>query len=87
MIQLTTAAPQARHVIGVTEMSIARSIATRVEELRLRQARAEAHRAMLDFLRADWFDEDVDGPAHRVARARARSRRLEDALRAERRPH
>lgn len=62
-------------------MQIARSIVTRLDELRLRQARAEAHRAMLDFLRADWFDEDLDRPAHRVAVATARADQLEAAIR------
>lgn len=68
-------------------MSIARSIAHHVEELRLRQARADAHRAMLDFIRADWFGEDVDRPARRVAMATARVEQLEAAIHRERRIH
>jgi hypothetical protein len=61
-------------------MGIARGIASRVDELLLRQARAEAHRARVDFLRADWLDRDVDRPARRVAAATARVERLEAAL-------
>jgi hypothetical protein len=76
-----------RHAIGVMEMSVARTIASRVDELRLRQARAEAHRAMLDFLRADWFDRDIDRPAHRVALATARAEQIEAAIRGVRLPH
>lgn len=62
-------------------MGIARSIVLRIDELRLRQARAEARRAMVDFLRADWLDIDTDRPARRVALATARAARLEAALR------
>jgi hypothetical protein len=68
-------------------MSIATTIASRVDELRLRQARAEARHAMLDFLRADWFDGDTDRPAQRVALATARAEQVEAAMRGERRRH
>jgi hypothetical protein len=68
-------------------MSIARYLVHHLDELRLRQARADAHRAMLDFLRADWFDGDVDAPARRVALATERAERLEAAIRPAPRPH
>ena len=86
MIPVTAAGAQACRHRG-PEMSIARSIVTHVEEIRLRQAREQAHHARLEFLRADWFGGDVDTPAHRVALATARADQIEAEIRRERRPN
>jgi hypothetical protein len=68
-------------------LSIAKVIASRVDELRLRQARSVAHRARLEFLRADWLGADLDRPSHRVVVATARVEHLESCVRRERRAH
>ena len=68
-------------------MSIARSIASHLDELRLRQARADAHRARLEFLRGDWNGSDLRTPSRRVVLATARLEQLESNVRRERRPH
>jgi hypothetical protein len=68
-------------------VSIARTLVSRVDEFRLRQARADAHRARLEFLRAEWFGGDLDRPSRRVVLATARVEQLESAARRERRPH
>jgi hypothetical protein len=68
-------------------VSIARILAAHVDEYRLRQARAHAHRARLEFLRADWLGGDLDRPSRRVVVATARVEHLEAAVRRERMPH
>ena len=68
-------------------MDIARSLSTMVDEMRLRQAREEAHRARLEFLRADVLGGDCDAPARHVRDAVARARHLEASLEAARRTH
>jgi len=66
-------------------VSIARTLAARIDELRLRHARTRAHRARLEFLRADWLGADLDTPSRRVVRATARVEHLESVVRRERR--
>jgi hypothetical protein len=61
-------------------MHIARSIAQRLNELRLQQAVEAAHRARVDYLRQDLRDGDCDRCARRVRAAEARARSLEAAL-------
>jgi len=68
-------------------MSIARSIVGRVDELRLRQARADAHRARLAFLRADWRGSDLRTPSRRVVLATARLEQLQSSVQRQRRSH
>jgi hypothetical protein len=63
-------------------MTIARTIALRVNEIRLQQAIDEAHRAKLAFLREDLFDGDCERCARKVRLAEARADRLEATLRA-----
>jgi hypothetical protein len=63
-------------------MTIARTIALRVNEIRLQQAIDEAHRAKLAFLREDLFDGDCERCARKVRQAEARADRLEATLRA-----
>ena len=61
-----------------------KTIAVRLNELRLQAALEEAHRARLAFLREDFFDGDCDRCARKVREAEARAARLEAALRATR---
>ncbi|MFN8631655.1 MAG: hypothetical protein U0838_15465 [Chloroflexota bacterium] len=68
-------------------MSIARALASHIDEFRLRQARADAHRARLDFLRADWFGGDLEQPSRRVVLATARVEHLEAVVRRQHRHH
>jgi hypothetical protein len=63
-------------------MTIARSIALRVNELRLQAALEEAHRARLSFLREDLFDGDCARCVRKVHAAEERARRLEAQLHA-----
>jgi hypothetical protein len=70
-----------------SRMVVGRVIAHKMDELRLRQARDEAHRARLEFLRADLFGGDCDTPARHVRDAEARARRIEDSLVVGRRRH
>ncbi len=63
-------------------MTIARSIALRVNELRLQAALEEAHRARLAFLREDLFDGDCARCVRKVRAAEERALRLEAQLRA-----
>jgi hypothetical protein len=65
-------------------IDVGRTIAVRVNELRLQAALEEAHRARLAFLREDFFDGDCDRCARKVREAEARAARLEAALRATR---
>lgn len=65
-------------------MDIARSIVSRVNELRLRQALEGAHRARLAFLREDLYDDDCVHCARRVRAAEERVHRLEARLAARR---
>jgi hypothetical protein len=66
-------------------MDIARTVATRLNEIRLQQALSEAHRARLEFLREDLFDGDCASCVRRVRDADARVRRLEAVLAGRRR--
>ena len=61
-----------------------KTIAVRLNELRLQAALEEAHRARLAFLREDFFDGDCDRCAGEGREAEARAARLEAALRATR---
>ncbi len=63
-------------------IDIGKTIAVRVNELRLQAALDEAHRARLAFLREDLFDGDCEHCARKVREAEARAARLEAALRA-----
>lgn len=62
-------------------MDIARTLTTRVNEIRLHQALEEAHRARLQFLREDYFDGDCDRCVRRVRAAEERVHRLEALVR------
>jgi hypothetical protein len=62
-------------------VTIARTIALRVNEIRLHQALEEAHRARLAFLREDAFDGNCARCARKVREAEARASRLEATLR------
>jgi hypothetical protein len=62
------------------DMHIARSVSQRFNEIRLQQAIGDAHRARIEFLRADLFDADCSRCLRRVRDADARVRRLEAAL-------
>ncbi len=64
-------------------MDVSRTIAHMVDEMRLRQAREEAHRARLEFLRADLLGGDCDSPARQVRDAETRARLIEASLVAE----
>jgi hypothetical protein len=68
-------------------VSIARTLASHIDEFRLRQARAHAHRARLEFLRTDWLGGDLDRPSRRVVLATARVEELEAVVRREHRHH
>ncbi len=57
-----------------------RTIAVRVNELRLQAALEEAHRARLAFLREDLFDGECARCVRKVREAEARAARLEAAL-------
>ena len=59
-----------------------KTIAVRLNELRLQAALEEAHRARLAYLREDLFDGDCERCARKVREADARAARLEAALRA-----
>jgi len=61
-------------------MDVGRVIAHKVDERRLRQARDEAHRARLEFLRADLLGGDCDSPARHVRDAEGRARLIEASL-------
>jgi hypothetical protein len=65
-------------------IDVGKTIATRLNELRLQAALGEAHRARLAFLREDLFDGDCARCARKVREAEARAARLEAALRASR---
>ncbi len=80
MIALTRGTHHPRHE-DTPVIDIGRTIAARVNELRLRAALEEAHRARLAFLRADQFDVDCARCVRRVREAEARAARLEAALR------
>ncbi len=60
--------------------TIGRTIAIRVNEMRLQAALEAARRAKLDFLREDSFDGDCARCARKVSEAEARAARLEAAL-------
>jgi hypothetical protein len=62
-------------------MDLGRSVAIRLHELRLEQARADAHRARLEFLRADLLDGDCAAAARHVREAVCRADKLEADLR------
>jgi hypothetical protein len=83
MIALTRGIHHPRHE-DAPVIDIGKTIATRVNELRLRAALEEAHRARLAFLREDQFDGDCARCVRRVREAEARAARLEAALRAAR---
>jgi hypothetical protein len=72
-------------------LDLGRSVTIRLCELRLDQARASAHRARLEFLRADLLDGDCVTAARHVREAVTRAADLEADLRALRaedpRPH
>jgi hypothetical protein len=80
MIVVDARAP--RPVPRYEAMDIARTIAQRVNEIRLQQALEEAHRARLAFLRVDAFDGDCARCARKVCEAEERAARLEASLRA-----
>lgn len=61
-------------------MTLGRTVHIRFAELLLEQARSEAHRARLDFLRADLTGGDCDAAARHVQKAQARARALEGDL-------
>ena len=61
-------------------IDIGKTIAARLNELRLKAALEEAHRARLAFLREDLFDGDCARCVRRVREAEARAARLEAAL-------
>jgi hypothetical protein len=58
-----------------------KTIAVRLNELRLQAALEEAHRARLAYLREDLFDGDCERCVRKVREAEARAIRLEAALR------
>jgi hypothetical protein len=58
-----------------------KTIAVRLNELRLQAALEEAHRARLAYLREDLFDGDCERCVRKVREAEARATRLEAALR------
>jgi hypothetical protein len=58
-----------------------KTIALRLNELRLQAALEEAHRARIAYLREDLFDGDCERCARKVRAAEARAARLEAALR------
>ncbi|HYO43179.1 MAG TPA: hypothetical protein VES19_08280 [Candidatus Limnocylindrales bacterium] len=58
-------------------IDVGRTIATRLNELRLQAALEEAHRARLAYLREDLFDGDCDRCARKVREAEERAARLE----------
>ena len=80
MIALTRGVHHPRHE-DAPVIDIGKTIATRVNELRLKAALEEAHRARLAFLRADQFDGDCARCVRRVREAEARAARLEAAFR------
>jgi peptide subunit release factor RF-3 len=61
---------------------IGRTIALRINELRLQQALEEAHRARMAFLREDLFDGDCERCMRKVREAEARAARLQASLHA-----
>ncbi len=81
MIASTRGTPAPRHEDWPV-IDIGKTIATRLNELRLRAALEEAHRARLAFLREDLFDGDCARCVRKVREAEARAARLEAALRA-----
>ncbi|MEI7743574.1 MAG: hypothetical protein WCK58_07475 [Chloroflexota bacterium] len=62
-------------------MTLGRTVAIRVTEIRLEQARSAMHRAQIDFLRADLLDSDCTPAARSAQRAQARAREIEADLR------
>ncbi len=65
-------------------MDIAHAVASRLTEVRIRQALGEAQRARREVLREDLFDGDCARCVRRARAADARVRRLEAALHARR---
>ncbi len=58
-------------------MTLGRTVHIRFAEMLLEQARAEAHRARIDFLRADLTGGDCDSAARHVQVAQGRAKALE----------